>query len=102
MTTMLATTRTEIAGFLSALIYVYIILIFLYIVIQLLFSLGVRPSYSRTTDSVLGFLRDVCEPFLRIFRRVLPQFGGIDFSPMLAIFSLYIVNAVVVQGIIHG
>ncbi len=99
---MLATTRTDIAGYLSTLIYVYTLLIILYIVIQLLFSLGVRPPYSRTTDRVLGFLRDICEPFLRIFRRVLPQFGGIDFSPMLAIFSLYIVNAVVVQGIIHG
>ena len=49
---------------------------------------------------MLGFLRDVCEPFLRIFRRFAPRFGGIDFSPMLAIITLYIVNIVVVQGII--
>jgi YggT family protein len=98
----LASTRTEIAGYLSTLIYVYILLIFVFIVIQLLFSAGVRPPYSRTTDRVLGFLRDVCEPFLRIFRRVLPQFGGLDFSPMLAIFSLYVLDIVVVQGIIHG
>jgi YggT family protein len=98
----LATARTEIAGYLSALIYVYTLLIILYIVIQLLFSVGVRPPYSRATDSILGFVRDICEPFLRVFRRLLPSFGGIDFSPMLAIISLYIVNAVVVQGIIHG
>jgi YggT family protein len=51
---------------------------------------------------VLGFLRDVCEPFLRIFRRVIPAFGGIDFSPILAIFTLQIVNSVVVGRIIHG
>ncbi len=98
----LASARTEIADYLSAVIEVYILLIFLYIVVQLLFAVGVRPPYSRTSDTVLGFLRDICEPFLRIFRRVLPQFGGIDFSPMLAIFTLYIVNVVVVQGIIHG
>ena len=98
----LASARTQIADFLSALIYVYTLVIILFIVIQLLFSLGFRPPYSRTTDAVLGFLRDVCEPFLRIFRRVIPAFGGIDFSPILAIFTLQIVNSVVVGRIIHG
>jgi YggT family protein len=98
----LATTRTSIADYLSTLIYVYTLLIILYIVVNLLFAAGIRPPYSRTTDRLLGFLRDICEPFLRIFRRVLPQFGGLDFSPMVAIFALYIVNIVVVQGVIHG
>ncbi len=96
----IASARTEIAGFLSALIYVYILMIFLYIVIQLLFSMGVRPPYSRTSDRVLGFLHDICEPFLRIFRRFAPRIGALDLSPTLAIISLYIVNIVVVQGII--
>jgi uncharacterized protein YggT (Ycf19 family) len=96
----LASARTEVAGFLSALIYVYILMIFLYIVIQLLFSMGVRPPYSRTSDRVLGFLHDICEPFLRIFRRFAPRIGALDLSPTLAIVSLYIVNIVVVQGII--
>ncbi|HEY4812935.1 MAG TPA: YggT family protein [Solirubrobacteraceae bacterium] len=96
----IASARTEIAGFLSTLIYVYILMIFLYIVIQLLFSMGVRPPYSRTSDRVLGFLHDICEPFLRIFRRFAPRVGALDLSPTLAIFSLYIVNIVVVQGII--
>ena len=102
MSLVLATTRTEIAGFLSTLIYVYTLLIILYIVINLLFSVGVRPPYSRSIDAVLGFLRDVCEPFLRIFRRIIPSFGGLDFSPILAIVTLQIVNSVVVNGLIHG
>jgi YggT family protein len=99
---LLASARTQLADFLSALIYVYTLLIILYIVIQLLFSAGLRPPYSRVTDSVLGFLRDVCEPFLRIFRRLLPSFGGFDFSPILAIISLSILNNIVVERIIHG
>jgi YggT family protein len=99
---LLASARTQIADYLSTLIYVYTLLIILYIVIQLLFSVGIRPSYSRTLDAVLGFLRDICEPFLRIFRRVLPSFGGLDFSPILAIFTLQIVNSIVVNNLIHG
>jgi YggT family protein len=98
----LASARTQIADYLSTLIYVYTLLIILYIVIQLLFSVGIRPPYSRTLDAVLGFLRDICEPFLRLFRRVLPSFGGLDFSPILAIFTLQIVNSIVVNNLIHG
>jgi YggT family protein len=98
----LASARTDIADYLSTLIYVYTLLIILYIVVQLLFAAGLRPPYSRTSDAILGFLRDVCEPFLRIFRRLLPSFGGFDFSPIVAILALGILNSIVVQGIIHG
>jgi YggT family protein len=102
MTFVLASARTQIADYLSVLIQVYTLLIILYIVIQLLFSVGLRPPYSRTVDTVLQFLRDICEPFLRIFRRVIPSFGGFDFSPILAIISLQIINSVLVKGVIHG
>jgi len=101
-TIVLASARTEIAGYLSTVIYVYTLLIILYIVLNLLFSVGLRPPYSRTLNTVLGFLRDICEPFLRLFRRVIPAFGGIDFSPILAIFTLQIINSLVVNGLIHG
>jgi uncharacterized protein YggT (Ycf19 family) len=97
-----ATVRTQIADFLSALINVYTLLIIFYIVVQLLFAAGLRPPYSRAIDVVLGFLRDVSEPFLRLFRRLLPQFGGFDFSPILAIVTLSILNRVVVESLIHG
>ncbi|MCW3019954.1 MAG: hypothetical protein JWN10_2262 [Solirubrobacterales bacterium] len=100
MTTIIASARTDIAGYLSTLIYIYVLLILVYIVVNLLFAAGLRPPYSRTTDRVLGFLRDVVEPYLRLFRRFAPRLGGLDFSPMLAIITLYIVNIVVVQGII--
>ncbi len=100
MSIVIASTRTDIAGYLSTLIYIYVLLILVYIVVNLLFAAGLRPPYSRTSDRVLGFLRDVVEPYLRIFRRFSPRLGGLDFSPMLAIIALYIVNIVVVQGII--
>lgn len=102
MVLVLASVRTQVADFLSTVIYVYTLLIILYIVIQLLFAVGLKPPYSRTSDAVLGFLRDICEPFLRVFRRVIPAFGGIDFSPLLAIISLQLINSIVVAGLIHG
>ena len=102
MTLVLATARVEIADYLSALIYVYTLLILLHIVVQWLLAFGLRPPYSRASSATLGFLRDVCEPFLRMFRRVLPSFGALDLSPLVAVIVLGIVNRVVVEGVIHG
>jgi YggT family protein len=102
MTVLLASARTEIAGYLSTLIYVYTLLIVLYIVTQLLFAFGLRPPYSRAGDAVLTFLRDVCEPYLRIFRRVIPMVGAFDFSPIVAILVLSLLNSLIVNGLIHG
>ena len=99
MTLLLASARTEIASYLSTLIYVYTLLIVLYIVTKLLFAVGLRPPYSRASDAILGFLRDVCEPFLRIFRRMLPMMGSFDFSPILAILALTILGGIVVNVI---
>jgi uncharacterized protein YggT (Ycf19 family) len=98
----LASTRTQVADYLSTLIYVYSLMIFLYIIVGLLFAAGLRPPYSRTLDAVLSFLRDVVEPYLRIFRGILPSFGGLDFSPIIAILALQVFNVVVVQTLIHG
>lgn len=99
MTTILALSRNQVADYVSALFWVYSLILFAYIVVNLLFSLGVRPPYNRVVDAVLTFLRDVSEPFLRPFRRVIPSVGGFDFSPILAFFVLRIVAAVVVNAI---
>jgi YggT family protein len=99
---MLASARVDIAGVLSAALYVYTILIIMHIVVGLLFSAGLRPPYTRAGNAVLQFLRDTCEPLLRLFRRLIPGFGPIDLSPILAIISLQIINSVLVEGLIHG
>lgn len=91
----LASVRSDIATYVSALLLVYLIMIFLYILLNLMFSLGLRPPYSRWSDTGLKFLRDVCEPYLRIFRRIIPTIGMIDLSPWLAIIVLIILRAVI-------
>lgn len=97
----LATVRHDIARYVDALFLVYLILIFAYVVVSIMFSVGIRPPYSRWSNALFTFLREVVEPYLRIFRRVLPSFGGFDFSPMVATFVLIIVRAIVV-GVIDG
>lgn len=97
----LALTRIDIANYVDALFTVYILLIFIYILVNLMLSFGVRMPYSRFTDAVLSFLRDVCEPYLRLFRRLIPPIGMFDFTPMIAIIVLYFVRTIVYNAI-HG
>jgi uncharacterized protein YggT (Ycf19 family) len=91
----LAITKYDVSNYVSALFTVYILLLFVYILTNLLFSFGMRPPYSRYTDAVLGFLRDVCEPYLRIFRKFIPPIGMFDLSPMLGIILLYVLQRVI-------
>ena len=89
--------RETIAEFLSALIWVYTLCIIGWIVISFVFAFGVRMPYSRPLNAILDFLRDVSEPYLRIFRRLGLRFGPVDFSPIIAILLLQIVGGLVVS-----
>ena len=101
MTGVLATFREQLASYVYAVFIVYTLLIIAYILSSLFFAFGGRVPYSRWVNAVLSFLRDVCEPYLSIFRRFIPSIGALDLSPVVAIFVLYFVGAIV-ANIIRG
>jgi YggT family protein len=80
-----------VARFVFVFSTVYTLTLILYVLtlwIQLPYSL--RP--------VQRFLYDVCEPYLRLWRRILPfRAGPIDFSPMVAIIALGIISQIVIS-----
>lgn len=96
-----ASTRSRIADYVETLVTVYVVLILLYILSTLFFSFGGRAPYNRALNAVLEFLRQTCEPYLRIFRRVIPPLGPLDLSPMVAIIALYLVGGIV-ASLIRG
>lgn len=97
----LAITRGDIASYVSALFTVYIVLIFL----RILLSWIPRVPDNRALRAVIQFIHDTTDPYLNIFRRILPPVGAggmaIDLSPMVGIILLFILQAVVV-GLING
>jgi YggT family protein len=99
MLALAALTRFDIADYVGDLFDVYLILLLVYILSNLLFSFGARPPYWRGTDAVLTFLRDVSEPYLKIFRRFIPSLGMFDLSPLIAIILLVIVRTLLVNAI---
>ena len=87
----------QVADFLAALILVYTICIVGWVVLSLVFSLGVRVPYNRFVNGTMDFLRDVSEPFLRLFRRLPLRVGPLDLTPMVAIIVLQIGGGIVVN-----
>jgi YggT family protein len=82
---------SSVQSFVSVFVGVYILLIFAYIITS-----WIRLPYSPWLNRIQRFLYDVCEPYLRIFRRFLPALGPLDLSPIVAVFSLIILNQIVV------
>ena len=72
----LADAIDAVANFVNVFISVYILLIFAYILTS-----WIRLPYSVWMSRIQRFLYDVCEPYLRIFRRILPPLGPLDLSP---------------------
>ena len=95
MSLVAAITRDDVAGYVITLTYVYFVLIF----IRIIMSWIPRIPYNPALRAVLGFVEDVTDPYLNLFRRILPPVklgpGALDLSPIVATFVLLIVGRVV-------
>jgi len=87
---LLADAISSIENFVDVFIGVYVLLIFAYIITS-----WIRIPWSPWLNRIQRFLYDVCEPYLRLFRRILPPLGPLDLSPIIAIFSLGILRALI-------
>lgn len=91
---LLADAVSTAQDFVTVLFYVYLLCIFAYIITS-----WIPLPYNTWLNRVQRFLYDVVDPYLRLFRRVLPQLSvgglGLDLSPILAIFMLYVIYAVI-------
>ena len=93
--------RDDIADYVETLTLVYLVLIF----VRIIMSWIPRIPYNRFLAGFLKFVTDVTDPYLNLFRRVLPPVrlgpGALDLSPIVATFVLLIVGGIVASAI-HG
>ena len=81
---------TTVVSFVTALYYVYTILILAYILMS-----WVQLPYNVWVGRVRTFLHDTVEPYLGIFRRLIPPIGMFDVSPIVALIVLSLVWQIV-------
>jgi YggT family protein len=97
----LALSRGDIADYVYALIVVYFVLI----LIRILLTWLPRVPYNRFLDAFITFVQEVTDPYLNLFRRIIPPVrlgpGALDLSPIVATIVLFVVGGIVV-GLIRG
>ena len=98
---LVAITRNDVADYVSSLLLVYLIIIFIWV----LASWIPRMPYNPILRGVLDFVNQVTVPYVSIFRRILPPIGGgsfsLDLSPIIAVIVLLIGGRIIV-GLIEG
>ena len=88
---MLFNTISQIAGYLISLV---IILVIVQFVISLLFAFNVVSMHNQWAAAIYRSVNILLEPILRPIRRIMPDTGAIDFSPLVLIVLLNIVKIV--------
>jgi YggT family protein len=81
------------AQFVAVFVYVYSALIFAYVILS-----WIQIPYA--LNWLQRFLYDVCEPYIGIFRRLLPPVGPLDLSPVIAIVVLYLLRLLINRVVI--
>ena len=90
--TLLADAISQAENFISVFTTVYTLVIFAYLITSWL-----RLPYSPWLNRIQRFLYDVTDPYLRLFRRLLPSTGALDFSPILAVVVLWVLEQVLIR-----
>ena len=84
--------RVDVADYVSTLITVYVVLIF----VRILMSYFRTIPYYRWLDIFLRFVTEVTDPWLNLFRRLIPPVrmgpAAIDLTPMIAVIALYFIG----------
>jgi YggT family protein len=83
----------------SALLSLFWWAILLAAVVSTLMSFGVLDSRNRMVWTIADFLYRVTEPALRPIRNLLPNFGGIDISPLIVLILISVVQSVLLPKI---
>jgi YggT family protein len=70
-------------------ITIFIWLLIAQAILSWLVAFGIVNRYNRVVTTIGDFLWRVTEPLLRPIRRILPDLGGIDISPIILILVLW-------------
>ena len=91
---MLLYTLIDIVGYLINIIVVFVIVQF---VLSLLISFNVVNMQNQFVSAIWTAINALLDPIFRPIRRIMPDTGAIDFSPMVLIIGL-----VILQKILRG
>lgn len=90
-----------IATLLDTVITIYIWCLFIFVILTWLINFGVMNTSNRFVYLVMDFLYRITEPVLRPIRRIIPNLGGIDISPIVLVMGLMFLRNLVVVDLVR-
>ncbi len=92
--------RDDVANYVDSLFLVYIIMILAWVAISWVVTFRGSLPYNRPLRALTGFINSCVEPYLNLFRRLIPSVGvggmGLDLGPMVGLIVLFVLRGVVV------
>ncbi|WP_370931801.1 YggT family protein [Bartonella sp. DGB1] len=89
----------QVYEFLDWLLSLYILIIVLNAIFSWLYVFGVINPYNSIAKFLANFFNTVTEPVLQPIRRILPDLGFIDISPIVLIVLLHIVRRYILPAL---
>lgn len=89
----------ELLAFIQYLITLYVYVIVASVIVSWLVAFNVINPYNQFVSALLQGLEAVTEPVLRPIRRMLPNMGGLDLSPLVLLLGLYFIQSVIIPNI---
>jgi len=92
--------------FLEYLIQLYVYIILASVILSWLMVFGVVNPYNKFIRALAQAFAAVTEPILRPIRNALPDFGGIDFSPLILLLGCFflqgLIRNVMIPAVVSG
>ncbi|MFL2933875.1 MAG: YggT family protein [Thalassobaculaceae bacterium] len=85
---------------LDSIISLYLWCLFIFVILSWLINFGIVNTQNRFIYLVMDFLYKITEPPLRPIRRFVPNFGGIDISPIILVFGLIFVRNLIMVDLV--
>ena len=80
----------------------FVFIIFVTVIASWLIAFGVVNKQNQFVSTVLQACYALTEPVLRPIRRFLPSFGGIDISPIVALFAIWTLESLLHNTVFEG
>ena len=88
-----------IISILQVLVHVATWIILIQAILSWLLAFNVINTYNETVRQIWEALKKITEPVYRPIRRILPDFGALDLSPLVVLLILYIFSTIILPAI---
>ena|SRR5687767_14505315 len=90
-----------IVGLISSLVDLYMWVVIIYVVLSWLVAFDIVNTRNQFVRTIGDFLYRITEPALRPFRRILPNLGGVDLSPLALIIVLLLIRGLMQESLVE-